>query len=154
MFFNNIKVECAAEEFIVVDDDLDVIIDDPLIGGGFDEAMVLDPGVFNRDSPESPPPTERGISPRLFHLAEGRQQLQQIAQQLQEQEQEEQLQQVAQQQQNPLQPEEEEEEEDEDMEEAVEEEEQEVDSGFSDAETLEYVRDDGVDPDFIPGLNF
>lgn len=154
---NNIKVERAdGEDIRIVVDDVDdrLVINDPLINdngvllyrdstavnrsyGGFDESYVINPEVFDRDSPMSPTPSERGLSPRYFIIAEER--IQQQQQQLQQQPQQQQPEVVAVAEAAEVQGEENEAEAS-----------GEGDSGFSDAETLEYVHDDGVDPDYIP----
>lgn len=126
------------EEFIVVDD----YCDDDIIriiglGNGFDNSTVIDPSVFERDSPKSPTPEQQ------------QQQQQQVEEPVN----------LPQQQQQAEEPvnlviDEVAEGDDEDVEGGDGEQSTVNDSGFSDAETIEYVHDNGNDPDYIPESKF
>lgn len=135
------------EEFIIVDDDdcddIGLISEDDIIriiglGNGFDNSAVIDPSVFERDSPNSPTPEQQ----------------QQQQQQVEEPVNLPQQQQQAEEEPVNLVIDEDAEGDDEDVEGDDGEPSTANDSGFSDAETIENVYDNGNDPDYIPESKF
>lgn len=74
MFFNNIKIEYDGELYVVIDD-IDDHMDEPY-ENGFDPCAVTDEGVFDRDSPSSPAPIEKGVIVRRLedHMVQDQEQ--------------------------------------------------------------------------------